>query len=73
MSDTSPDLQRGQGAYSSIQGGYVRIAIGIIFGLFIICFAAIVIEELFLGGKSRRRAENQLKERLDETNTNSRA
>lgn len=49
----------------------MRVAIGIIFGLFIICFAAIVIEELFIGGKRRRRAEKQLKERLDETNAGS--
>jgi hypothetical protein len=46
----------------------VRIAIGIIFGLFIICFAAIVIEELFIGGKKRRRAERQLKESGSENN-----
>ena len=46
----------------------MRVAIGIIFGLFIICFVAIVIEELFIGGKKRRRAEHLLKERSDENN-----
>ncbi len=31
--------------------------LGIIFALFIICFAAIVIEELFLGGRRLRLAK----------------
>ena len=33
--------------------------IGVVFLLFVICFIAIVIEELFLGGKRRRRLERQ--------------
>ncbi|WP_191966120.1 hypothetical protein [Oryzomonas japonica] len=33
--------------------------IGIVFLLFVICFIAIVIEELFLGGKRRRKLERQ--------------
>jgi hypothetical protein len=33
--------------------------IAIVFLLFVICFIAIVIEELFLGGKRRRRLERQ--------------
>lgn len=47
-------------------------AIGIIFGLFVICFIAIVIEELFLGGKRRRRAEKLFKERTDAADTGDR-
>lgn len=41
----------------------MRVALGVIFALFIVCFAAIVIEELFVGGKKRRKAEKLLKER----------
>ncbi|WP_191965616.1 hypothetical protein [Oryzomonas sagensis] len=33
--------------------------IGIVFLLFVICFIAIVVEELFLGGKRRRKLERQ--------------
>ena len=46
-------------------------AIGIIFGLFIICFIAIVIEEVFLGGRRRRKAEKLFKERNYENNPGS--
>jgi len=46
-------------------------AIGIIFGLFIICFIAIVIEEVFLGGKRRRKAEKLYKEKSHEINSGS--
>lgn len=49
----------------------MRMAIGIIFGLFIICFAAIVVEELFLGGRKRRKAEIFNKERRSENNAGS--
>jgi hypothetical protein len=42
----------------------VREAIlGAIFALFIICFVAIVVEEVFLGGRRRRQAQKALKER----------
>lgn len=44
-------------------------AIGIIFGLFVVLFVAIVIEEVFLGGKRRRQAEKHARERRDATNT----
>jgi cbb3-type cytochrome oxidase subunit 3 len=37
-------------------GSSMRIALGIIFALFIICFIAVVIEEVFLGGRRRRKA-----------------
>lgn len=43
-------------------------AIGIIFGLFIVLFVAIVIEEVFLGGKRRRKAEKEARERINATN-----
>lgn len=36
--------------------------LGVIFGLFVLCFLAIVIEETFLGGRRRRKMERQLKE-----------
>jgi hypothetical protein len=36
--------------------------LGIIFGLFTLCFIAIIIEETFLGGRRRRKMERQLKE-----------
>lgn len=43
-------------------------AIGIIFGLFIVLFIAIIIEEVFLGGKRRRKAEKLVRERIDANN-----
>lgn len=43
-------------------------AIGIIFGLFIVLFVAIIIEEVFLGGKRRRKAEKIARERINATN-----
>jgi len=33
--------------------------IAVVFSLFLVCFVAIVIEELFLGGKRRRNLERQ--------------
>jgi len=51
----------------------VRTAIGIIFGLFIICFVVIVIEELFVGGRKRRMAEKIAKEKNNATDTGNRA
>lgn len=36
---------------------------GGIFALFIVCFLAIVIEETFLGGRRRRRAQKAFMER----------
>lgn len=46
-------------------------AIGIIFALFVICFIAIVIEEVFLGGRRRRKAEKLFRERNHEINPGS--
>lgn len=40
-----------------------EIILGAIFALFIICFLAIVIEEVFLGGRRRRRAQKAFMER----------
>jgi hypothetical protein len=47
----------------------MRTAIGIIFGLFIICFIVIIIEELFVGGRKRRIAEKRAKEKRNATDT----
>ena len=44
-------------------GAGMRIALGIIFALFIICFIAIIIEETFLGGRRRRKALKNARER----------
>ena len=44
--------------------GLMRIGIGIIFGLFLLLFVAIIIEEVFLGGRKRRQAEKQARLRL---------
>jgi len=43
--------------------GIIRISVGVIFALFILCFVAIIIEETFFGGRRRRRAEKQARER----------
>ncbi len=43
--------------------GYMRIILGSIFSLFIICFVAIVIEETLLGGRRRRKALKIAQER----------
>jgi len=45
--------------------------LGIIFGLFVLSFLAIIIEETFLGGRRRRKMERQLKEARHENNTGS--
>lgn len=39
--------------------GLVRMGFGIVFGLFLLLFIAIAIEEIFLGGRKRRQAEKQ--------------
>ena len=41
----------------------MHIGLAVIFSLFLICFAAIVVEELFLGGRRRRRAERDARQR----------
>ncbi len=43
-------------------------AIGIIWGLFVLLFVAIVIEEVFVGGKRRRKAERLAREKMNADN-----
>jgi hypothetical protein len=45
--------------------GLMRIGIGIIFGLFLVLFVAVIIEEVFLGGRKRRQAEKRARLRQD--------
>ena len=45
--------------------GLMRMGIGIVFGLFLLMFVAILIEEVFLGGGTRRPAESQARLRQD--------
>lgn len=44
--------------------GNMRVLLGILFALFIVCFIAIVVEETFLGGRRRRRALKAARERM---------
>ncbi len=44
-------------------GSSMRVLLGIIFALFLICFIAIIIEETFLGGRRRRKALKNARER----------
>jgi hypothetical protein len=37
-------------------GAGIRVALGVIFALFLLCFVVIIIEETFLGGRRRRKA-----------------
>ena len=39
--------------------GMARMGFGIVFGLFLLLFVAVVIEEVFLGGRKLRQAEKQ--------------
>ncbi len=41
----------------------IRVALGVLFALFILCFVVIIVEEVFLGGRRRRKAEKQARER----------
>lgn len=43
--------------------------LGIIFGLFVLLFILIVIEELFVGGRKLRQAKKLARERVDADNT----
>lgn len=45
------------------------IILGTIFGLFVICFAVIIVEETMLGGRRRRKMEKALKEQKHANNT----
>jgi hypothetical protein len=39
--------------------GLLRMGFGILFALFLLLFVAVIIEEVFLGGRRRRQAERQ--------------
>lgn len=54
----------------SIGAGF-RIALGVIFALFIVCFVAIVVEETLLGGRRRRKAIKAARTRAMEVAENS--
>jgi hypothetical protein len=41
----------------------MHVGLGILFILFLVCFVAIVIEETFLGGRRRRKAERAVRAR----------
>ncbi|MBK5276597.1 MAG: hypothetical protein JJE30_16325 [Desulfuromonadales bacterium] len=45
--------------------GLIRMGVGIIFGLFLLLFVAVFIEEVFLGGRKRRQAEKQARLRQE--------
>ena len=47
------------------QLGLIRMGFGIIFGLFLLLFVAVIIEEVFLGGRKRRQAEKQARLRQE--------
>ena len=47
-------------------GASMRIALGVIFALFILCFLVIIVEETFLGGRRRRKAVKQARARMIE-------
>lgn len=45
--------------------GLIRMGFGVVFGLFLLLFVAVIIEELFLGGRRRRQAQKQARLRQD--------
>ena len=47
------------------QLGLIRMGFGIILGLFLLLFVAVIIEEVFLGGRKRRQAEKQARLRQE--------
>ncbi|MBT0665530.1 hypothetical protein KI809_14575 [Geobacter pelophilus] len=49
------------------------IVLGVVLGLFMICFLAIIIEETFLAGRRRRKMEKALKGERNADNAKSRA
>lgn len=44
----------------------MRVTLGIIFALFLLCFVAIIVEETFLGGRRRRKAVKNARARAAE-------
>lgn len=49
-------------------GASFRVALGVIFALFLVCFVVIFVEETFLGGRRRRRAEKAARIRAQQEN-----
>lgn len=47
-------------------GAAMRTVLGVIFALFILCFVAIIIEETFLGGRRRRKAEKVARSKAEQ-------
>jgi hypothetical protein len=45
-------------------GAGFRVVLGVIFALFLICFAVIIVEEVFFGGRRRRKALKAARERM---------
>jgi cbb3-type cytochrome oxidase subunit 3 len=45
--------------------GLMRMGFGILFALFLLLFVAVIVEEVFLGGRRRRQAERQARLRQD--------
>jgi len=45
--------------------GLMRMGFGILFALFLLLFVAVIVEEVFLGGRRRRQAEKQARLRQD--------
>lgn len=44
-------------------GASMRVVLGVLFALFLLCFAAIIVEEMFLGGRRRRKALKTARDR----------
>jgi len=45
--------------------GLMRMGFGILFALFLLLFVAVIVEEVFLGGRRRRQAEKKARLRQD--------
>ena len=45
--------------------GLMRMGFGILFALFLLLFVAVIVEEVFLGGRRRRQAERHARLRHD--------
>jgi cbb3-type cytochrome oxidase subunit 3 len=45
--------------------GLMRMGFGVLFALFLLLFVAVIVEEVFLGGRRRRQAERAARLRQD--------
>ena len=45
--------------------GVMRMGFGVLFALFVLLFIAVIVEEVFLGGRRRRKAEKQARLRQE--------